>query len=398
MTAEGEAVLFLGSGATNGSGIKKQGEPLPTDRDFFKSSSVRKLLDAGTTAYPCLRIFREEFLKAGCFAEDKQSLFYTWDALFIFRGLIQSGIIDLTQMQIEEFRKVFNRDWPSSYEFQKEHYRHQFNILDGRPEGYFLAELAIWDLRVLIKDVYGDLDNANDNNEYKDFWEGINERVTISAVVNLNYDTTFDDLLCGSFYYPGDNSSSSRGKKPLIRPHGSLKWKNVGKMSTTQKRFTGWISTFENVDLKNMGYKTDPHGLELQLEQPLIVPPSSFKEEVVGNSSLPGLTDSILRSQWQKLYEVARAAEHWIFYGFSFASGDNHLKLLLQSLFSGQKIHCQDYADKNQTPKNLKQFFGVDICRHKIPKGKPKEFLEHKECELFKVKLLKGPKRVEIWS
>lgn len=374
------AVLFLGSGATKGSGIKKGKKDLPADSNFFKDPGVTKLLNSG--AYPCLKLFRDKILKAGGFEKDKESLFHTWNALFILRGLMQSGIVDLPSAAGKEFRLVFNKSWPCGYEFQKEHYGHQFEIRDRRPDGYFLCELAIWDLRVLVKDVYGDLQTGS--NKYQEFWRRINQQVQVSAVVNFNYDTTFDDSLSGKFYYPGD-AQPDESKKPLIRPHGSLKWKSVGRISKTGKCFVGWTSTFESIDLKNMGYKSiDPNGFELALEQPLIVPPSSFKEEVVGNSSLPGLCDPILWFQWQRLHDVIRAAEHWVFYGFSFASGDDHLKQLLRSAYGQQTIHCQNYAAKDEAPKNLRDIFRVNICKHKISKGDTIEKFLKGNCKFFK--------------
>jgi hypothetical protein len=166
----------------------------------------------------------------------------------------------------------------------------------------------------------------------------------VGAVVNLNYDTTFDEsfgtMSCGDlapncgFHYVGKNSQ--RGGVPIIRPHGSLRWStsNFWELGRSWTHPAPWHSDMHDTPLEQLGYRLTAVPEILSFRQSLIVTPEGFKETVVANSSMPGLQDPILRNQWQELRRVASKAKHWLFFGLSLASGDDHLVFLLRSLTS----------------------------------------------------------------
>ena len=297
--ANQKGMLFVGCGATAGSRIKKNGYALPTDSQFFESPLVTGLL--GDWNYPALSLVRK--LKP---FQGQSGLYQTWNDLFIYRGLAQGAVIREPQSVIDEFNLLSNHSWPSGGQRQREHYQHQFHIMEGSKSWeYYLAELAIWDLRLLVKDLYEDHDSAAE--VYKLFWKRVGYHA--SAVVNLNYDTTFDDILNEArFYHPLD-STSFDGKRPLIRPHGSLKWTSRGTFKTGGG-FQDWTHSMSGTCLKDLGYRKTDDPSVLELLQPLIVPPAEFKEEVVGSSSIPGLTNPILRQQWLVLEHSLRESNH----------------------------------------------------------------------------------------
>ncbi len=262
MSQKPKAVLFLGSGATAGSGIKKNEHDLPTDGKFFESRLVVDLLKKG--GYPALQKARE---KKG--AREKnllrcKSLYDTWDALFLFRSFARSGVIQepWKEQDLLELKDKVNGD---NYPGQKEHYKRQFEIWNSQESSTQekenvsskLAELAIWDLRVLVKEVY-DLDPQH--SKYEAFWAKLRESVKIVAVVNLNWDTTFDD------WY---NSKTDKRSIPIIRPHGSLKWTSSNRWQLGTGWFCRWCSQERETKLKYLGYRGK--GDIFDFNQPLIV-------------------------------------------------------------------------------------------------------------------------------
>ena len=379
--ADKKSVLFLGSGATTGSGITKNGEKLPTDGEFFTATEgLNKILPEWKKNYPTLDFVREQGIVL------ETSLFKTWNELFIYRGLAQAGIIREEQNTLDEFMDLANHPWPDSETGRREHYQWQFQIMRSNlPQEYYLAELAIWDLRVLIKEVY---DNPDDQKEkYNAFWTGLNNGYNeISAVVNLNYDTTFDDAIGNSkFYYPGDKKSSEN-KRPLIRPHGSLDWTSRNKFSRPHLDWNcRWTETCDNTPLRKVGYRSDKNNSDLlDFRQPLIVPPAMFKEEIIGTSTLPGLQSGILWHQWKQMEMAIRECDHWIFVGISFASGDDHLLALLKRYYKDKKI-CRSIYNGDKDPLEIMKEAGINIeeknkCKHLINTGKHIDTFNDKEC------------------
>jgi hypothetical protein len=280
------AVLFLGSGATAGSGIKKEGESLPTDSGFFESALVTKRLSSG--AYPALRLLcRRSFLQ-------NASLHETWNGLLIYRSFVESDVSMPASRDEDELERLTDYPWPSSHKWRGDHYKHQFSIKvksPNRPSEYYLAELAIWDLRVLVKDVYSGLEDG----AYTPLWQRIHNHVR--GVVNLNYDTSFDDTLTSALLPACDFAATSEVEKPLlVRPHGSPKWTSTSTYSVGLScGWSPWESCCTETTLKDMGYRHTGSSNSFLFKQPLIVAPAMLKEEVVGNSSLPGLSNRILR-------------------------------------------------------------------------------------------------------
>lgn len=395
MTKNSKSVLFLGSGATSGSGIiissktnsetKEKG--LPSDGNFFDELEI--FVNNWEKKYPALSLFRS--LNKNF---ETPSLYQTWNDIFIYRGLAWSGVIRENANTREEFFNLANHTWPeNNHQWRSDHYHFQFQIIRSEwPFEYYLAELAIWDLRVLIQEVY-DLDNYKkvnrENCVYKKLWKDMRDKLNVSAVVNLNYDTTFDRVffirnsLQVDFYYPGDNKPS-KNNKPLIRPHGSLEWTSRSLFSIPQKSWIGgWRHLFKNSPLSSLGYRQINDQNNLTFSQSLIVSPAMVKEEIVGNSSYPGLTNDILKFQWLKMNEILEKSNHWIFIGVSFASGDDHLSTLLKRLYNkDKKICCSIYGNDTRPLDFLVKHFGetIIICIHKIPTAKTIDHFFNNSC------------------
>ncbi|MBI3291879.1 MAG: hypothetical protein HYZ73_03600 [Elusimicrobia bacterium] len=182
-----KTLLMLGSGATAGSGysFKSAGNScevsLPIDAKFFdQKSPTAQLLEH----YPALQCLKQRV------AKNVNSLCHTWTALYNYRGLANAGIVHEGTEVLETFAKLPDdkrlKDW------QKRHYKIQFEIRDFRPAEYFLSELAIWDLRCLVQEVYWE--PHGEEACYKEFWKELPKKFSVEepfAVINLNYDTTF---------------------------------------------------------------------------------------------------------------------------------------------------------------------------------------------------------------
>jgi hypothetical protein len=379
-----KSVLFLGSGATVGSGIKKNGKKLPSDGEFFsESKGLDKILPGWKKKYPTLNLVREQGIVS------ETGLFKTWNELFIYRSFARAGIIREEKNTLDKFMNLAHHPWSDSESWRKKHYRWQFHIRRSDwPREYYLAELAIWDLRVLVKEVYSNLKPQNEI--YIKFWNGLKTKYgEICAVVNLNYDTTFDKAIGNSdFYYPGCKKSSEN-KWPLIRPHGSLDWTSQNKFSKPHLDWNcRWTETCNNTPLKKVGYRSDKNNSDLlDFHQPLIVPPAMFKEEVVGTSTTPGLINGVLWHQWKQMEEALRECDHWIFVGISFASGDDHLLALLKRYYKDtnnekKKICCSLY-NCDKTPVEKLEKAGIKkeaICKHHIDEGECVDTFNDKKC------------------
>jgi hypothetical protein len=346
-----ETLLFLGTGATTGSGIRKNENPLPTDREFF--IHLNNIVPNWKQAYPALALYRET--PNNC----RKPLFQTWNDLFIYRSQGRSGVIRENQETIDKFNHLANHSFLADHAWRREHYHQQFRIM--RPElrnEYYLAEMAIWDLRTLVMEVYDDKVVLN-GNVYPSFFERINVEVgKICAVVNLNYDTTFDDGIEENgvfpFYYPG-NREPDNDMIAIIRPHGSLGWTSRSGWALG-KGWAGWTETYDNTQLNEIGFRPTDNQDFLEFKQPLVVPPAQFKEEIIGNSTLPGLQNNILRQQWITLERALRKCNTWVFFGISFAAGDDHLMWLLRRYSKGKNIFCSRHGVNNcQNNKGIKR-------------------------------------------
>jgi len=370
MSENNKIVLFLGSGATAGSGDTENGQPVPTDSKFFEN--LPKQWEIG---YPALNLYRDVVHK-------ETSLYKTWNDLFIYRSLVCSGIVREKPETLHRFNDLANHKWPENYNWRAGHYSFQFRLMNQSllPDEYYLAELAIWDLRTLVKEVYG---VEKSNGVYKNFLENVNSKFgEICAVVNLNYDTTFDDADGVQYYYPGDGKSME-GKIPIIRPHGSLKWTSRSQWRLNQG-WTGWSESYDDTPLKETGYKPTGDPMLLDFRQALIVSPASFKEEVVGNSSMPGLQNTILRPQWEHLKRAMENYNHWVFVGISFASGDDHLLWLLKRSFNKSKTKISCFIkDSCQPVQKLKECLGKGVGIA-VYKNNAEEIDEFKKCKNFK--------------
>ncbi|MBF0169587.1 MAG: hypothetical protein HQK87_00615 [Nitrospinae bacterium] len=326
---EKDTVLVIGSGATVGSGVTRDGERLPTDSGFFESPIVYGLL--GEQGYPLLNIFRE-FIPA----TEHCSLCKTWNALFNLRGLVRAGVVRLDQKIVDTFHKLGNHEWPQRYIFQQGHYSIPHTLHD-----YYIVECAIWELRVLFHDVYDPHHLKLYGSKYPTFWKGIERH--ISAVVNMNFDTTFDHGFGAHWYYPGDGVPVD-GAMEIIRPHGSLGWTSLSKGCGSYDDWH-WENTYEKTEFDELGFQRKGTTGPFDFRQAMIVPQPPGKEEVIGNSTVPGLGNQVLRKQWIAFERALRDSKRWVFVGFSMASGDDYLELLFRHCVSKEtRIACSSYG------------------------------------------------------
>jgi hypothetical protein len=394
---ERDILLFLGSGATAGSGITKYGKSLPADGNFFKNIIIKDILNK--TVYPALSLARDKILNNKRFENDLCSLYKTWNHFFVLRGLAVSKIFRFDTDLRDEFHDLSKHRWPDSHRFQRLHYKCEFATMGHSrlPDEYHFLELAIWDLRALVHEVYDNSCMCYDNNALKTTWNKFNDK--LQAVINLNYDTTFDDSLDKGrdFYYPGEFSCAKKtygdeqNSIPIIRPHGSLGWTSIGKRPVSTLDWK-WREEWEKTALNSLGYEpVNDNPFQLNLRQSLIVTPVFVKEEIVGNSSMPGLGNPILKSQWTSLESALRKSaelgsqSHWVFLGLSLQSGDEYLLTLLKLHHSGQKVHFSNFERRCDDLKSFVYIFGEDnICEHLYCEGNIDEFFSQapKGCDL----------------
>ena len=382
MTNKKNTVLFLGSGATKGSGFTKGSETkgndqgLPTDQQFFKKGNeeeeggVPNIIPNWEKGYPALSLCRE--LIPGITSD---SLCQTWNQLFIFRSLARASLYNDKSL-IEHFEKLKNHNWLDNFKWREKHYSWQFKIINHSENPlYYLAELAIWDLRALVKEIYSDLEDPQ--SPYNTLKGKIGDNLENWIVVNLNYDTTFDDCFEDKFSPLNEKDILVNDlRKKIIRPHGSLKWTSKNWFSEINNTWVNpdWEETFDDTNLTNQGYQETSNPEQLIFHQSLIVPPADFKEEIIGNSTLPGLMSQLLWNQWRHMEMALEQSNKIIFYGTSLASGDNHLCFLIRKNIKNKKILIFDTNNtesfKNKWKERFPEANVKDIKFEDIPKQK----------------------------
>jgi hypothetical protein len=103
------------------------------------------------------------------------------------------------------------------------------------------------------------------------------------------------------------------------------------------------------------------------------VPPDDYKETVVGNSTILGLTDELLKPQWRELWRQADGCAEWIIVGLSLQSGDKHLAYGLRKAIQSRRrtVHFTFLKDEGEGAIRgaLKQHLGLkdeQLCPHAV--------------------------------
>jgi len=323
-------------------------------------------------------------------------MYKTWNHFFVLRGLGVSKIFRIDTELRDKFHAISEHSWPNTHEFQRQHYKWEFASM-GRsrlPVEYHFFELAIWDLRALVHEVH-DISSCK-SDPFIIVWSKLKDRLL--AVINLNYDTIFDDSLSKGcdYFYPGESSDVKyRGNNdpdtiPIIRPHGSLGWTSVGTRSLSRLDWQ-WREEWKRTALQDLGYRqSESNPFHLDFRQSLIVSPVFVKEEIVGNSTMPGLGSAILKSQWTSLESVLRKSaklknkSHWVFLGLSLQSGDEYIITLLKQNYIEQQIHFSNYKCNRDIRNKLAEIFGEDkLCEHAYSAGTIDQFFSQapNNCE-----------------
>lgn len=361
---------------------------MPADAGFFDSCLVKRLLE--TNKYPALTMMLK-YLKEHRF--QASDLSPTWNLMFLLRSYSRSEVIDKRGLIYYEAASKLAGTIPAAFTGQREHYElqvkeYRFIHENKQDRGFYeeIAALAIWDMRVLLSDIFV-LESYSAGNGYVGLWKPPISNA--GMVINLNYDFTFEGSLGYSGYeYLGRVQDDIPEKKQplIIKPHGSLNWTSWNRWIHGRGwMYCGpWPSGKEEMSKDNLGYRMTTIPDIYSFHQQLIVTPEDYKETVVGNSTIPGLLDPILRTQWVKLEEYINKAKYLAFIGYSFPSGDGHLYFLLRKAFHASKnmeIHASCYKCEAEscgcshclcrTKGRIEELLGYQgdrICVHHIPR------------------------------
>lgn len=321
-----DTVLFLGSGATAGSGIKLNERALPADRSFFCSALVQERLKEGH--YPALRYVLSDQAR---FCHD--GLSNTWNSLHLARSFGRATVLNegARAALLGSFKDILATDGVNDgsqvahYQIQARDYEVRYGTISEENPSWSEEKLkdevfglAIWDLRLLVCRVFSIPPSVN--NHYEEAWKTVADRV--AGVVNLNYDTTFEDSM-----------SSQLKEVPVLKPHGSVKWLKWNRLHLGHdwlSRGAPWpVMTLDSFQ-HDWGFRNLSGGIAEFIE-PNIVSPDNYKDVLVGGSNTVGIVDPLLREAWLRMDCLLRRSDHFLFIGFSLSAADAHLAFLISN-------------------------------------------------------------------
>ncbi len=386
-------VIVYGSGASFGSGYKvkvcnKDIQP-PTDRTFFEYIDTNISPDFLKNKYPALWLFKNMYFKSN----SNLGMEEVWTALDLNSKHITLASYNWTSETKYYFNEYFKKEteMPENIRNMKDmNAPSPSNKLTCKdpPKDFskykFLGDCGR-QFRSLIYDIYSPYERPNnDENNFLRLDKLLhnNSNLNFIGYITFNYDGYLEDALTHDFTHEGpkfkyidrnsyteDEDPSaipkglSHGGIPIVKLHGSLNWKEKRKGDFYKIDFHLPYSKESQIQPKYVD--------DYNWEQPAIIPPTIFKQEINDDSRIEhNLTQTILQ-QWRTAITMLRLADKIIFVGYSFPVSDFHSKRIFQ------------IANMIRTNEDLKKVADILYCIG-LSKNKCEEnIFEKKVADIF---------------
>lgn len=351
-------VVVYGSGASFASGYKVKVEAKniqpPTDTNFFKYIDKNISPNFLKNKYPALWHFKDIYFTS----TSNPGMEEVWTALDLNHKHIKLASYNWTK-ETENYLEKYKK---SKKLYKNMDIASPSNklVMDKPPKDYskfkFLGDCGR-DFRRLIYDIYSPYEiSKNSTNNFRDLDRFLrkesNSHLNFIGYITFNYDCYLEDALTSEknrqFKYI-DRNSYTEGKYPSIVPegllhggipivklHGSLNWKEKLKGDFYKIDFHLPYSKKKQMKQIRPEYRGD-----YNWEQPAIIPPTIFKQEINDDSRIEhNLTQTILQ-QWRTAITMLECADKIIFVGYSFPISDFHSKRIFQIANMIRKIESK---------------------------------------------------------
>ena len=339
-------VIILGTGATIASNYKKEGQPLPGDRGFFGNGVVKKKIEFLPALKLMLSLFRNKNTSEN--AIDSLEAFWT----FLDFCPIYKNIYNLDEEK-EKWWKDINKN-KKDYQLDKLHCNTKIYIEDSSMQtnneysNIDLALLAGWELRLLIFEVYSELERPEED-VYLRLINKLHQNDNEISFVTFNYDclleASLNKIFGNKWFYPHIPSCENRDSIiKVLKLHGSLNWKMKGNNNFN-------LSTdYSEQPVMNITRE------ENDFEQAAIVAPTQIKADLHKQDTQNPIWVTLLEDTWRKASEIISVADQVIVIGYSFPPTDYHIAWLFKiaSSIKGQPYSTVTYCTKGDKIEDMK--------------------------------------------
>lgn len=344
-----KTLLIIGAGCSAGSAS------LPTDKDFlyqkyseiekeyFLKKGIDKLYPFGGANPDVLvehwRQYRLEIVWSEIDAN------YNSPKFILKPNEIEEIYSTLKRLAEEELRGNLESKYYSVYQYQDP---------TNRTPYQYLFMFAGWELKKIIYKTYTQILKEEQKKLYEKLIEFCVRESDCVEIISFNYDTLIEQALERYHYEVIDNPKKDGIK--IIKPHGSVNWLQIDKPSNQSQNI---ISCDKPLDLIHMGYK------ETGFFQPALVGLIDRKPEYE-------IDRGIYKSLGIAIEHSLMDADRVVVVGYSFPSGDRHIKGILKEAKVQMKFHNKpplkritavcylDELSKKDMEEDLVRLFYVD--------------------------------------
>lgn len=332
----------------------------PLDRNFFGQDTIKRM----TEQFQSIRFFVEQYfaIPYGTNNTDcRLGLEEVWSAVDLNRRHLTLGTYDWENSS-QEYLKLVRRgdlDWVDMED-------NPTAPGDKKPtKRKFLGDCGR-DLKRLCHRVYGQpelqIGSQDRYAQLHSLLRGMGYKV---EYVTFNYDTCLEKSLHAAnvaFHYVTDygipNAGFVQADVHVAKLHGSLNW------------------TWNDSSVKPMRVPSSPYmdgdfwaikprypsrsTLEAAIEEPLIIAPTWFKNEINDDSRVEDRVTQLILHQWRVALEVLRRADLVIVVGYSFPVTDFHVQRLFRLALMSRAnadplklLYCCGADDKEEAKRPL---------------------------------------------
>ena len=303
----------------------------PLDRDFFGQDTIKRM----TEQFRSIRFFVEQYFAIPYGTNNPDCRLgpeEVWSAVDLNLRHITLGTYDWENASQDYLKKLVSPedlDWVDTE-------NNPTAPGDKKPtKRKFLGDCGR-DLKRLCHRVYGQPElQPGSQDRYAQLHSLLREMGYKVEYVTFNYDTCLERSLHaanGAFHYVTDygipNAGFVQADVHIAKLHGSLNWTwNDSLVQPMRVPPSPYMDGNFWAIKPQYPSRSTP---EAAIEEPLIIPPTWFKNEINDDSRVGNRVTQLILHQWRVALEVLRRADLIIVVGYSFPSTDFHVQRLFR--------------------------------------------------------------------